>query len=63
MAVSSVKLDDDLKERIKHLAAARRRTPHWIVREALEAWEEYQLHRPASDRRGGRRLACQASSW
>jgi len=35
MAVTSVKLDDELKGRVQHLAASRRRTPHWIMREAI----------------------------
>jgi len=32
---TSVKLDDDLKNRIQHLADARHRTAHWIMREAI----------------------------
>lgn len=32
---TSVKLDDDLKNRIQRLADARHRTPHWIMREAI----------------------------
>ena len=32
---TSVKLDDDLKNRIQQLAEARHRTPHWIMREAI----------------------------
>ena len=32
---TSVKLDDELKNRIQHLADARNRTPHWIMREAI----------------------------
>jgi len=32
---TSVKLDDDLKDRIQHLANARSRTPHWIMRTAI----------------------------
>lgn len=35
MAATSIKLDDDLKGRVKHLADARRRSPHWIMREAI----------------------------
>lgn len=51
-----IKLDDELKGRVQHLAEARRRTSHWIMREAiaqyvereafkqdaLRAWESYQ---------------------
>lgn len=32
---TSVKLDDDLKNRLQYLADARHRTPHWIMREAI----------------------------
>ena len=32
---TSVKLDNDLKNCIQHLADARQRTPHWIMREAI----------------------------
>ena len=31
----SIKLDDDIKGRVQHLAAARRRSAHWIMREAI----------------------------
>jgi predicted transcriptional regulator len=37
-ATTSVKLDPELKQRIQRLAAARRRTAHWIVREAVEQY-------------------------
>lgn len=31
----AIKLDDDTKARVKRLAAARQRTPHWVMREAI----------------------------
>jgi predicted transcriptional regulator len=31
----AVKLDDDSRARIKKLAEARQRTPHWMMREAI----------------------------
>ena len=34
-APTSLKLDDELKERLARVAAARRRTPHWMMREAV----------------------------
>ena len=37
MAVS-VKLDDELKGRVQKLASARRRSAHWIMREAIEEY-------------------------
>lgn len=35
---TSVKLDDDLKNRVQQLADARRRSPHWIMREAIREY-------------------------
>ena len=44
---TSVKLDDDLKIRIQHLADVRQHSVHWIMREAfkkeaLASWTAYQ---------------------
>ncbi|MGA7110656.1 MAG: ribbon-helix-helix protein, CopG family [Terracidiphilus sp.] len=35
---TSVKLDQSLKERVQRLASARKRTAHWILREAVEQY-------------------------
>jgi predicted transcriptional regulator len=35
-ATTSLKLDANLKERVQRLATARRRSAHWIMREAIE---------------------------
>ena len=35
---TSIKLDDELKGRVQHLAEVRRRTSHWIMREAIEQY-------------------------
>ena len=32
---TSIKLDDDLANRVRHLAGLRQRSPHWIMREAI----------------------------
>lgn len=32
---TSIKIDDDLKERVQHLAGLRQRSAHWIMREAI----------------------------
>jgi predicted transcriptional regulator len=32
---TSIKLDEELKGRVQHLAEARRRSSHWIMREAI----------------------------
>lgn len=35
---TSLKLDPELKRRVQDLAAARRRSPHWLMREAVEQY-------------------------
>ncbi len=37
---TSVKLDDELKSRIQHLADMRHRSAHWIMREAIRDYVE-----------------------
>ena len=37
-STTSLKLDPAIKERVQHLAEARRRTSHWIMREAIEEY-------------------------
>ena len=44
-AVTSIKLDDELKGRVRNLAAARRRTSHWIMREAIAQYVEREEKR------------------
>lgn len=43
----SVKLDNDMRERIKHLADARHRTTHWVMRQAIEQYVEREEKREA----------------
>jgi predicted transcriptional regulator len=38
LATTSLKLDIELKERVRQLASARRRSAHWIMREAVEQY-------------------------
>jgi len=40
MTSKAVKLDDPLYDRLKHLAEARRRTPHWMMKEAIRQFVE-----------------------
>ena len=42
-----IKLDDELKGRVQHLAEARRRTSHWIMREAIAQYVEREEKREA----------------
>lgn len=37
---TSIKIDEDLKERLQHLASLRRRSAHWIMREAIRQYVE-----------------------
>jgi predicted transcriptional regulator len=37
-ATTSLKLDIELKQRVQQLASARRRSAHWIMREAVEQY-------------------------
>lgn len=48
MAVpTSIKIDEELKERVRHLAEARRRTSHWIMREAIALYVDQEEKREA----------------
>ena len=46
---TSIKLDDDLKSRVEHLAEAWRRTSHWITREAITQYVEREEKRELRD--------------
>jgi predicted transcriptional regulator len=39
-STTSLKLDTAIKDRVRRLAAARRRSPHWLMREAIEEYVE-----------------------
>jgi predicted transcriptional regulator len=70
----AIKIDPDVKERVKRLAEARQRTPHWLMREAIEQYVEREEKREAFRQDGirawneyqatGRHLtAKEADSW
>lgn len=44
---TSLKLDDELKSRVQHLAEVRRRSSHWIMREAIAQYVEREEKREA----------------
>lgn len=55
MMATSIKIDDELKGRVQHLASLRQRSAHWIMREAIaeyvdreEARENFQQEALAS---------------
>lgn len=71
---TSVKIDDELKERIQHLAGLRQRSAHWIMREAIEQYVDHEEKREAFKReamhawqtycRDGRHLTLEeADAW
>ena len=37
-STTSLKIDPELKKRVQRLAEARRRSPHWVMREAVEEY-------------------------
>ena len=43
----AVKLDQDIRDRIKRLADARHRTTHWLMREAISQYIEREEKREA----------------
>lgn len=43
----AIKIDTDIKERVKRLADARHRTPHWLMREAIRQYVEREEKREA----------------
>ena len=47
---TSLKLDEALKSRVQHLADARRRSAHWIMREAIQQYVEREEGREALKR-------------
>jgi len=44
-STTSVKLDTNTKQRIERIASARRRSPHWVMREAIEQYVEREEKR------------------
>lgn len=39
---TSIKLDDDLANRVRRLAELRQRSPHWIMREAIRVYVAHE---------------------
>ena len=44
-STTSLKLDTKTKERLQRLASARRRSPHWVMCEAIEQYVEREEKR------------------
>jgi predicted transcriptional regulator len=45
LSTTSLKLDSVMKERVNRIASARRRSPHWVMREAVEQYVEREEKR------------------
>jgi predicted transcriptional regulator len=45
LPTTSLKLDKKIKERVRRLALARQRSPHWVMREAIEEYVEREEKR------------------
>ena len=43
----SIKIEPEIKERVKALAKARDRSPHWLMREAISQYVEREEQRAA----------------
>ena len=43
----AIKIDEDIKARVKRLAQARQRTPHWLMREAITQYVDREEKREA----------------
>lgn len=43
----AIKIDEDTKARVKRLAEARQRTPHWLMREAITQYVDREEKREA----------------
>lgn len=41
----AIKIDAEIKERVRRLADARKRTPHWLMREAIHQFVEREEKR------------------
>lgn len=44
-STTSLKLDDEIKERVQRLASARQRSAHWLMREAISQYVEREEKR------------------
>jgi len=45
VSTTSLKLDHKVKQRVQRLASARRRSPHWLMREAIEEYVDREEKR------------------
>jgi len=59
-STQGIKLDDDVRKRLKALAETKKRTPHWIMRTAIEDYlnreEQYEKEKAEDMARWGNYL-------
>lgn len=51
-STTSLKLEEGLRQRVQRLATARKRTPHWVMREAVTQYVEREEKREEFYRQG-----------
>ena len=44
-STTSIKLEDELRNRLNHLAESRQRSPHWLMRQAIGEYVEREESR------------------
>jgi predicted transcriptional regulator len=46
-SATSIKIDEQLKQRVQQIAATRQRSAHWLMREAIREYVEREEKREA----------------
>jgi predicted transcriptional regulator len=59
----AIKIDENTKARIRRLADACQRTPHWLMREAIKQYVDREEKREAFRPTGQHVTADQADAW
>ena len=60
---TSIKIDDELKQRVQQIAATRQRSAHWIMREAIREYVEREEKREALRKRPWHPFVAASISW
>ena len=47
---TSIKLDPEIKDRVQRLASSQKRSPHWVMKAAIEQYVEREEKREAFNR-------------
>lgn len=60
---TSIKIDDELKQRVQQITATRQRSAHWIMREAIREYVEREEKREALRKRPWHPFVAASISW